>query len=110
MSSEIATSLAGHEAGALDRAHQHRERLLVGVERGPPPAFVGDAGQLAGVAHQLAGRAIDLGGHRERLANDVAPTGITIRSWMSIRRPACAPPPKIWISGSGSETGLPPAR
>ena len=33
----------------------------------PPAAFVGDAGELARVAHQLAGRAIDLGGHLERL-------------------------------------------
>ena len=24
-----------------------------------------------------------------------------MKSWMSTRRPACAPPPKIWISGSG---------
>ncbi len=37
----------------------------------------------------------------------VADSAITIRSWMSMRRPACAPPPKIWISGSGSVTGLP---
>ena len=43
-------------------------------------------------------------------ANVVAPTGITIRSWMSMRRPACAPPPKIWISGSGSVTASRPAR
>ena len=28
-------------------------------------------------------------------ANDVAPTGMTIRSWMSMRRAAWAPPPKI---------------
>ena len=28
-----------------------------------------------------------------------------MKSWMSTRRPACAPPPKIWISGSGSVTG-----
>ena len=25
-----------------------------------------------------------------------------MKSWMSTRRPACAPPPKIWICGSGS--------
>ncbi len=25
-----------------------------------------------------------------------------MKSWMSTRRPACAPPPKIWISGSGT--------
>ena len=24
-----------------------------------------------------------------------------MKSWTSVRRPACAPPPKIWISGSG---------
>jgi hypothetical protein len=24
-----------------------------------------------------------------------------MKSWMSTRRPACAPPPKIWISGNG---------
>ena len=27
-----------------------------------------------------------------------------MKSWMSTRRPAWAPPPKIWISGSGSST------
>jgi hypothetical protein len=29
-----------------------------------------------------------------------------MKSWTSTRRPACAPPPKIWISGSGIRTGV----
>ena len=29
-----------------------------------------------------------------------------MKSWMSTRRPACAPPPKIWICGSGSSVGV----
>ena len=30
----------------------------------------------------------------------------TMKSWMSTRRPACAPPPKIWICGIGSSVGI----
>ena len=63
--------LEGPVAGALDRAHQHRQRLLVGVERGPESALVRDAVQLAGLVHQLAGGAIDLGGHDQRLVETV---------------------------------------
>ena len=43
-------------------------------------------------------------------SNVHAPMGITIRSWMSMRRPACAPPPKICTSGIGSDTGPSSAR
>ena len=32
-----------------------------------------------------------------------------MKSWMSMRRPACAPPPKIWICGIGSSVALGPA-
>ena len=111
MSSEIATSLAGPEARALDRAHQHRRapprwcrtpatsRLRRPRRRAcpPPPS-----------ARRRRGRSRRSSPARRRRSH--APTGITIRSWMSMRRPACAPPPKIWISGSGSETGASPAR
>src|SRR5712692_4536186 len=31
------------------------------------------------------------------------------KSWISTRRPACAPPPKIWIIGIGRVTGPPSA-
>ena len=47
MSSEMRDLAARREAGALDGAHQHVERLLVGVEGRPVAAFVGDALQLA---------------------------------------------------------------
>ena len=33
-----------------------------------------------------------------------------MKSWTSVRRPAWAPPPKIWISGIGIVTGASPAR
>ena len=33
-----------------------------------------------------------------------------MKSWMSTRRPACAPPPKIWICGSGSSVASAPPR
>ena len=33
----------------------------------------------------------------------------TRKSWISTRRPACAPPPKIWICGSGSSVRVGPA-
>ena len=47
MSSAMATSLAGREAGALDRRDQRVERLLVGGEGRPAAALVGDALQRA---------------------------------------------------------------
>ena len=34
----------------------------------------------------------------------------TMKSWMSTRRPACAPPPKIWTCGIGSSVALAPPR
>ena len=34
-----------------------------------------------------------------------APTATTMKSWISTRRAAWAPPPKSWISGKGSRTG-----
>ena len=67
MSSAIATCSPGHEAGALDRRDQRRERLLVAREVGPPAAFVGDAEERAARGHQLAGVAVDLGRPFERL-------------------------------------------
>ena len=71
MSSAMPTCVAGLEAGALDGAHQRFQRLLVGVEGRPPAAFVGHAGQRAGLLHQLAGGAIDLRGPVQRLGEAV---------------------------------------
>ena len=46
-----------------------------------------------------AGGAVDLGGPVERLGvSSRAPTAMTMKSCTSTRRPAWAPPPKIWIS------------
>ena len=39
-----------------------------------------------------------------------APGQMTMKSWTSTRRAACAPPPKIWISGSGRRTVASPPR
>ena len=47
MSSEIATSSPGAEAGALDGPHQGVQRLLVGGEGRPVAALVGHALQRA---------------------------------------------------------------
>ena len=102
MSSEIATSFAGRVARALDRAHQHRQRLLVGGEL-PATSRLRRRRRPACPRRASARRRRDRSRRSSSSAssNDVAPSGITIRSWMSMRRPACAPPPKIWISGSG---------
>ena len=59
--------LAGTHARAFDRAHEIVERLLVGREHRPEAAFVGDASKLAGLGHEFACRAVDLGDHRQRL-------------------------------------------
>jgi len=53
-------------AGTLDRPHQHRQRAVVGLERRPVSSLVCDTVHRAGLAHQLAGRAIDFGRHDER--------------------------------------------
>jgi hypothetical protein len=58
---------AGNEAGPLDRLHQGLERLLVGLEVGPPAALVGDAAQRPALLHQEAGMAVDLGRPLQRL-------------------------------------------
>ena len=60
-----------HEAGLPDRLDQGVERLLVGVERRPPAAFVGHAAQRAAPRHQQAGVAVDLGGPFQRLREAV---------------------------------------
>ncbi|SHU75653.1 Uncharacterised protein [Mycobacteroides abscessus subsp. abscessus] len=39
-----------------------------------------------------------------------AAAGTTMKSWTSVRRAACAPPPITWISGSGIAAGLSPIR
>ena len=68
MSSEIATSLAGHGSRrARSRAPASSSASSLRRELRPPAAFVGHAGELARFAHQLAGGAIDLGDHRERI-------------------------------------------
>ena len=54
------------EAGLLNRAREHHQRFIVGVEQRPPAAFIGHTGQLAGRLHQRARCEIDLGGHFER--------------------------------------------
>ena len=87
------------------------QRLLVGRERRPPAALVGDAVQRAALAPSARRRRDrprpSCRAPRRKLD---APRAITMKSWMSTRRPACAPPPKIWISGSGSGPARPSAR
>ena len=95
--------LAGHEAGPLDGRDGERQPFLVGVEGRPVAALVGDAGELAGLGEQRAGGAVDLGGHVEGFGEGRRRRPrLTMKSWMSTRRAAWAPPPKSWISGSGS--------
>ena len=78
-----------------------------------PASLVSKAGQqppssatpcsVPALGQERAGGAIDLGRPVERLGEaSPRPGQTTMKSWTSTRRPACAPPPKIWISGSGS--------
>ncbi len=102
--------VAGRVASPLDRPHQRIKRLLVRGKRRPPAALVGHAAQQAAPGHDRAGGVIDFGRDLERFAESLPALGdITMKSWMSTRRPACAPPPKIWISGSGRRTAPSPA-
>ena len=66
--------------------------------RRPAAAIRAPAARYTSAVHSSASAKVD------------APTGITMKSWMSTRRPAWAPPPKIWISGSGSRAGASPRR
>ena len=87
MSSEIATSLAGREAGALDRR--------ASACRAPPRWCRRPASsrprrrrpEQAALGHQRAGGAIDLGGPCRAPAAKVSARGaMTMKSWMSTRR------------------------
>ena len=52
----------------------------------------------------LAGGKVDLApSSRAPRRSLVAPGQTIMKSWMSTRRPAWAPPPKIWISGKGRD-------
>ena len=104
MSSEIATSSPGVEArrarwrapASPAPARCCRRRASSRPRRRRPAS-------RPCVPHQPAGGAIDLGGPVERLGKARARRRpMTMKSWTSTRRPAWAPPPKIWISGSGS--------
>ena len=93
-------------AGALDGAQQQRRapprwtRTRARIRPRPRRPY-----SVPRFAHQLAGGAIDLGGPcRGPRRSCPRASGMTMKSWMSTRRPACAPPPKIWISGSGRRT------
>ena len=59
--------LAGHVAGALDAAHEHLQRLLVGAEVGREAALVAARRAEAGVVQRLLQRVEDLGAHPQAL-------------------------------------------
>ena len=100
--------LAWNKTGALDRPHQCFERFLVARKRRPPAAFIGHALQQAALGHDPACRMIDFRRDLERLGE-----GFCARrdhhEILHVGSPSgMAPPPKIWISGSGMIAGLSP--
>ena len=107
MSSAIATCVAGREAGALDR--------LRPASRAPPRWSRSRATSRPRRRRRRSARAPASGGRRggrprpstRAPAAKLARRGqTTMKSWMSTRRPACAPPPKIWICGIGSSVAV----
>ena len=104
-------SAPGSKPASADRAGQFGERLLVRLEGRPVAAFVGDAVQRAALREARAGRLVDLARSTPALSAKLpAPVQMIMKSCTSMRPCACAPPPKIWICGTGIATARLPAR
>ena len=106
-----ATSSPGaNPARSMARTSVSSACSLVANSGHQPPSSATPA-QRAGLAHQRCRRR----GRPRRSSpaprRSCAAAGqTTMKSWMSTRRPACAPPPKIWICGSGSVPAPAPPR
>ena len=87
--------------GGFNRASQHFEPLIIGVECGPVIALISHALKQSTLGKKPSGRTIDFGSAAERLSKALR---IRIYEHEATRRAAWVRPAKIWISGTGIVT------
>ena len=90
-----------YKRGGLTALEPH-PRSDAGTCRAIPEAV---AKQILALRREVPRRSVRVLIRAVERAKLVAPGQTTMKSWMSTRRPAWAPPPKIWICGIGSRSG-----
>ena len=101
MSSEIAISWPGvNPARSIARISASSAASLVSNAGQNPPSSATPCNRPRSAMIAPAARYTSAV-HSSAWSNEDASGATTMKSWISTRLPACAPPPKIWISGSG---------